>query len=475
MNAPPRVVGRWLVVAALATALGACGDDDVAPAATCETAALQSALAGAAPGASVAIGACEITGTFTIPPGVAMVGAGVGATVLRGDGGAPVVDLAAGASLRGVSVIVPSGTGIRARGAGVFEVREVALDVARGIGLAARDASSITLSAVRITGPVTSDNARTIGSPGDAAETGTFGILAYDVQGEAATDGLFLSDVEVRGFATAGIALVRSKLTWDAGDPSIPEVLEGNRGHGLMLFGGVAELRSVRACGTLSAAGLPGLTIAASEGASLVTDAMLVCDGDGFGVFQDASTAVHTGLEVRGLSQAGVWAQATGQLSIGAGSVLEDDGVAGVAAIDVERVTIEGTRIEAIREAPIPDGGAGAERMGDGLHAVRTSLSAPPLSVELDDVRFIDNVRVGALLDGFDERATLSLRAVTVRGSGDELGALAQRIVELPDGWDAEVVREGDTLANDAAFESLRRVLEVSGIIMPPAAPLLLD
>ena len=88
----------------------------------------------------------------------------------------------------------------------------------------------------------------------------------------------------------------------------------------------------------------------------------------------------------------------------------------------------------------------GREPVGDGIHVVSTGGT-----LEVRNVTLATNERVGLLLElQGGTTAGVTLEGVTVSGTGDEFGVLAQHGTPAP-GWDSGITRDPVTTINDAA------------------------
>lgn len=425
----------------------------------CAPGALEAALASAAPGDVVRVGACRLAGAFVVPDGVTLEGE-PGTVLVSVAGGAPVVDARAATEvrLRALAIEVGhGGVGLRVAGGGRLAASSLRIEVERGIAIGI-DATSATLVDVDLEGTVTAENAAFAGTtPATAA---AFGLVARDLDGHALT----LDRVHVAGFAMAGATFAGGAVTWTGA--GVPDV-ESTRAVGIAFVGTDATLEGLEIVDLLSGPGLPGVAVAAIPGgarAALHADALVVRDGDGHGLFASGTDVVLTDARFTSLGLAGVRLQ--GGTLVATNLTCVDDGGAGVLAIDAESVAIEGAVLADQRLVPLPSGTASV-LVGDGLEVVRDerSVGAPPLSLTLRDATFSGNARTGLLLDAADgPLGDLVLEAVTVDAQGSATGAIAQRVA-VPTGWDAMVLRTGAAVLNDARVSGL---VDPVGIMMPP-------
>ncbi len=423
----------------------------------CEPAALEGALAGAGPGDVVEIGACRLSGAFVVPDGVIL--SGQSGSVLASASDVAVVETRGSGTVRGLRVEVDhGGVGVLTRG-GTLGLTDVVVVVTRGIAVGV-DAGSLTATRVTLDGPITEEDAAFASMSPD--ETATFGLVARGLDPD---DSITLTDVRVTDFAVAGLSIGGGSLLWRGRDAG-PDV-EGVRGVGIALFGTTASLESVEVAAMRSGVGMPGIGVVASGLGGVATELtaeVRVHDGDGYGLFADASAVTLAGSEFADLGLMGVRLQG-GSLSA-TDLVAERNGGAGLMAIDTTSVSVERGRLDAQREAVFVTT-LGSVRVADGIQVVRDpeSAAAPPLDLQLVDVTLSGNARAGLLLDANDGAvARLRLEGLAVEASGAGYGAVTQRTA-VGAGWDAMVTRAGAAAANDAAFSS---AIDVVGIMMPP-------
>jgi hypothetical protein len=436
----------------------------------CDPVDLAVALDAAEAGEVVELGACRIEGTFVVPADVTLRGKGP-STILASREGA-VVTLATGSRLESLRVESAGTAAVVVRGAGRSAVTNVELALERGIGLGIDGGTSpITLSALRVTGPVRSENAmdarwiRVAGgpvstgscpvetcecTPGDvdaassrvcdrdgrwSAWTATIGLYARDAV-------LTLSDVEVTGLASHGVVADRTELEWTGG--AVRDVI----GVGVLLREGSSSLTNVTVEDVVS--GLRGVAsygVAATDGHALTSTSLAITGGERYGLVQLESTGTHTALAVRDQGDVGVWVERASQFALSGG--LSGNGFAGIVVTDSANVSLADARIETTRLVRRNVGTFGALELGDGLH-----LMGANVGLDVRRVRLAGNERVGVLLD---LATTARFEQVEVDAAGDAFGALAGSqdpaglVVSAPAGWDAGITRLGAAVANDVA------------------------
>ncbi len=411
----------------------------------CDLEALRAALAAAAPGALVQVGACRFEGvSLVVPPGVTLEGDGA-SSVLAGTG--PLVTLAEGAALRRVELEVDGGIGITARGA-TITVSDVELRVVRGVGVIVRGGRA-TLARVGIHGSATASLA-----PSAGPEVGSYGVAAID------GTTVELSDLEIDRGGPWGVIVDSSALTWRGG--AVRETV----GTAIYVANGSASLVDVRVEDVLQGLQpLPSCGLVATAGASIDATRLAVVGSEGLGVLVDASSGTFDALSVGDARYGGVWVQdSTGVVFTGI--ALARNGLAGLtavaSAIDVDGGTVESTT----RELAIY-GEVGAMSAGDGIALVRPSGATRISGVDVEG-----SARIGVLVD-VAAGALASVTLVDVAVGGETLGCLAQEDgARVPlGGWDAGVTRSGAALANDGAQATPLAPLDPLASRNVPVAP----
>lgn len=436
------------------------------PSGVCTASELTAALAEAAPGDTVLLGACPISGAFTVPAGVAVEGT-TGTVLTSIEGSAPILDVsvATGSRVDGVELAVDhGGMGIRGRGEGTLSLSRLTIRVTRGIGVGLRGVGA-ELRDVEVSGPITEANA--LFASTNPAETGTVGL----VMAEVGAGSVSIARLHVSGFSVAAVAVGGGTLTWEGSVVANQVDVDSTGALGIGLFGTHATLTSVAVENMFSGLGQPGVAIAvgpdASGAGTLDATELSVESGEGYGIFADHARVTLTTAAFSGLGLAGVRIQG-GTLSATDLDCMGNGG-AGILAIDAESIEVERGRLDAQRNVPF-NTAIGSQTIGDGLEIVRDPMSgdlAPPLDLRLVDVTFAGNERAGLVLDAANGAiARLELIGVSVTSEGTGLGAITQRA--SPDaGWDAMVSRSGAALTNDATFTD---TISVLGIMMPPAS-----
>lgn len=388
---------RFLLVMALVSA--GCGNADESP---CNARDLERALAAAGAGDTVEVGACRIEGSFTVPDGVTLVGAGTERT----------------------TIAVSSGTGLEL--AGSAEVAELS-----------------------VVGNVTRTSAGSIPPTPDGTTTALIGIHA-----ESAGD-VVLRDVSVRGFARFGALFVGADVTWTGGAAS------DNLGTAVMFSGGSADLGDLEICGTMRGLRLAAYGLVIADGAMALTRDVQVCDGEAFGVLHHGGTGMHQDLVVTGNGEPGFWVQENANVSIiGAGSLFAGNALAGLYAVGTPTVRVSDARIEGSTLATrVGPGGTEMIEVGDGAQLVLDDGA----TIAFRNTTFAGNARVGLLVDvrGDGLPAGVTFDSVTVESSGTANGAILQNASGpiAPGTWDGGITRSGSATALDPSVADRFAVL----------------
>jgi hypothetical protein len=407
-------------------ALAACDDG------LCEGETLRARLGRASEGETLQLGECAVEGPLSIPAGVTLRGAGPGRTVVVGSGEESAIVLGSGATLSGLTVRVERGRALEARAARALTIQDVALE-----------------------GPVRAEDAAELPALPSAGETATHGLLLVDAEAE-------LERVTVRGFARFGALLVQSQVRWTSGDA------DRNRAVGVMVAGGSLVLEEVRVCGTLAGVGVvPTYAAVIRDGARLESRELEVCDSAGYGVLHDDAIAAHVDFVGHGNTLAALWAQRSPSFTLaGAGTLLEDNGLGGLLAIDVAELEVFDATIRTTRSLRRIEG-AGSVTVGDGVHLDLATASG----LRVEGLRLEDNGRAGLLAqiaDGVLPSGVIG--SVHVTSSGEAFGVVAQSESTLIASGprDAAVERHGAAAAND---ESLANRLDVVSAVAPMFFP----
>lgn len=444
---------KAVLVVALTLLAAGCTD----PGGICDPLELEEALAGAYPTETVQAGACRITGAFTVPAGVTLRGRGRGETTIVGAAGAAAVRVIPGAEpavLADLGVRSEGPVGVLVRGEGGAAVLEsIAVRASRGVAIGVEGLDRVEVRGARLEGPVTRDNAGQIPPEPAPEDWATHGLVLVRVADAV------LSDVDANGFARFGVLIVDGETDWRTGDAS------ANLGSGLMVHGGHAFLEGLVLCGMMQGVSLiPPYGAVFVAGAEVETQGLEVCDCEGPGTIHELASVRHVDLSAHGNRDAAVWVQDSPAFELsGAGTSISGNRFAGVVLVDSGEARLAGGTIEGSVTASRIFRTLGTVAVGDGVQLVR-----PSGRVDLSSLRLVENERVGLLLelDGSTDPA-ITLDGVTVSGSGAELGAVAQGPA-VPEGWDSGVLREGATGANDAAHTG---ELQIVDLVAPDDMP----
>lgn len=448
------MMGRLLLVAVLGAT--ACSEERGELAASCDPGEIASALSAAEPGDTVRVGACRVTGSFTVPAGVTFEGVSTGDSVIVGSPGdvaLTLVPAADGTRLRNLTVESAGAAGILVEGGGSAAIEHVDVSATLGLAIGVEGVDDLALTNVSVDGPVDAARATELVPPVAATDAATHGLVLVNV-GAAR-----LSDVVTSGFAQFGALFAGSDVTWSGGGAP------ANLGTGLMAAGGRLTLSSLDLSGTFEGLQLvPAYGAVFAAGADVDTTSLRVSDGEGYGLLHSEATARHIDLTARNNDMAAVWLQDCDHFELsGAGTGLVGNGLAGVVVVDSSDVTIRHAHIDATTTRTKLVEETGSVQVGDGIQLVGTTDA-----VTLEDLTLSSNARVGILVDlGGGTLDDFAIAQVSVDGTGEQLGAVVQGGT-APAGWDDGVTRQGATSANDAA---LADELGVVGIVGPSDLP----
>jgi hypothetical protein len=453
---------KTLLVSALVVwGAAACSNEPARPAAD----RLTAALADAEPGDRIRIGAGTVTGSFRIPPGVTLEGQGEGETFVVAPAGQdePAVVLEPGSAdeattVRGLTVASDAGYAVTAAGDGAgtgnVQLENVEVRVQLGLGIGIQDVERAALTNVRVQGPISLEapNGPSNATPANSASHGIVLVRVQDAQ---------LAEVTANGFALFGALFVDSTTTWSGGAAS------ENMGTGTMVHGGAADLNNVEFCDELQGVRLlPAFGAVFTAGADVASEALNTCNTEGVGLFHADASGRHTDIAATGNAEAAMWVQDSTDFELrGAGTMVADNGLAGVIAVNSSGLLLRDGEIRSTELAPRVLAEAGLIEVGDGVQLVGSTDD-----VVLNGLRLTENARVGMLLDLEGDSTTgITFEQVTVDGSGEQLGVIGQD-GELRPGWDQGVARMGATLTNDVDFTgTLDVVMAVSPTDYPTA------
>ena len=444
---------RWgVLVGSLGIAVGACGD---APG-ICSSGELTAALAAAAPGDVVEIGACRVEGRFTVGAGVTL--RGVGPESILASAGTAIELAGDGATLDALRIEHGGGHGIVAMAAGAIAIRHVAVDGTLGRAAIGIDGpSSVLLQDVTVGGPVTREAAGSVPADATATDTLLYGIVLVGV------DDARFERVSVSGFGEAGVVSMDSALSWTGGD------VGNNLGIGVWVNAGQATLRDLTIHDTLRGFRMtPTYGLIGRAGADVQTMGLTVSGSHaGFGLVQEGGTARHTGLISEHHDYGAVLAQRTTTFELTGASEIRDNNFAGMIAVEAGGLTVEDTAVTTTSSMSHVFGDWGSVIVGDGIQLVH-----PMAGTQLRRVSVDANERAGILLDlAGGDASSVTLTEVSANSAGAGLGCVAQN-GSIVAGWDSGLVRSGAALANDPGFTGH---LDSVGIIGPSDLPLSTD
>ncbi|MBW2463615.1 MAG: hypothetical protein JRH11_18330, partial [Deltaproteobacteria bacterium] len=225
---------RYILSVFLVLSLGLAFGCDGGDGAVGDSESLSAALASASPGDRVCLTAGVFQGSFDVPAGVELCGAGAGLTRIVGPAGSPALRVVPGGTMhsviRDVTVEAQGAFAVFSIGPGDLEIIDTDVDVpSYGAGIGAESLSSLTLTNVNVMGPVTEVNAGDMPLEPTIDNSANYGVVAVSVMTVEA------SSVEVSGFAHVGVLSVSSNLNWDGGG------VFSNLGTGLLVHGGTAD------------------------------------------------------------------------------------------------------------------------------------------------------------------------------------------------------------------------------------------
>jgi hypothetical protein len=439
-------MSRFLPLGALALLtlplVSACGND------VCDDPA--GALAAAVDGETVSMGSCRATGNVTVPAGV----------IFRGEPGSVLagrVTLEPGSSLSGITI---EAGGVVASGSeGSVTIDNVTVEMETGVAVRIEGIGA-DLSGVTLRGTVTADNATDVPPMPVGDEWPTHGLLLVDAG--SAESPVELNDVEVSGFARFGALFRNSHVEWRGGGASENLTVGAMAERGSITVEGASFERNYQGVQPF-----PAFGAVFTDGVEVATTDVQVSENEGYGLLHDDATVGHVDLVATNNGDAAVWVQAGRSFMLaGESSMLAGNLLAGVVLVETPDAMIQDATIDTSSLATRIDGETGMVQVGDGVHAVVGSASG----LIFDGLTMTGNERAGMLLDVADGSVDGAVMDVTVDGSGESLGVIAQGPAGvIPSGtWDENVTRLGATVANDAALDE---ALDIVGLIGPMFVP----
>jgi hypothetical protein len=445
------VRSRIFVLVLLSAA--ACGDGDQ----LCTAEELTTALAEASSGDEVEIGACSITGHFTVPSGVMVRGRGSSMSRLVSDSSDPILIGTANAGddpivVRDLLLESSAVAGILVRGAGSAIVEQVQVNVGLGFGVAAEELASFHATSLVLRGPFNETNLAAVPFSLTATSAALAGLAVSGVQA------VVMNGVDTAGFAYAGAAFANSDTMWIGGKAS------DNVSAGIVVEGGSFTASNAEVCRTLQP-----LTVRLAAGAFfgggavIETDTFNVCDSQGYGMLQDEGSARHVGLQASGNANAAVWLQKTISAEI-SGEISGND-FGGLIAVETQALTIDTATISMTQDVPRAFETFGSRRIGDGIQLVN-----PMQSTMLRNVKLHGNERTAILIDlAGGSTSNIMFDRVGATSVSANKGAVVAQNGMVIDGWDNGVLRQGGATPESDAM--LAGTLQIVGAVGPCDRP----
>lgn len=408
----------------------------------CDGDSIMNQLADARPGDVVNIGACTISASVFVPPGVTLQGMGsslstIDALEFLALGAETQADLVT--VVRGLMVVSSHGS-VLVQGDGDVVFEDVILEVEAGTGLIANGTGHIDLRQVEVHGPISADNSRDERwLEQDAAQS--VGIGLFHVAGAT------LSDVEVDGMARAGV--YAENIDLEAVRLSVRNTL----GHGVLIFGGTSSFEALEITDTHQ--GLrrdPSIAFVARDAAWTV-DGFVIERSERYGIVAQGGAVAIDNLAAHDGGDVALWVGDATAVQLGGNNTIDEMRFAGVVLVDSQGVDIRNlslsnvavqTRVGAFGEFPFLE-------LGDGLHLIGDLAGA---HFENIDIRGAG--RVGILLELIESEAP-TFNSVQVDAPSSALGAVAGRSAGMPfelnidvePAWDAGITRDSDSHIRD--------------------------
>jgi len=442
------MVRRFTAVASLLTLAGCASVTEVA----CDWDAVVEALARAAPGDTVYVGACTIEGgSLLVPPGVNLQGFTTETTVFVLSGELLVLGAPDGcSSVRRMTVVSEERIGISGRGPGGVCIEDVRVEAELGRGISGEHLSRFEVRRVVLRGPVTPSNADSEPLEPDDETAATYGLMMLCVEDAV------LEDVDARGFSYAGVAASDTILSWSSGFAG------DGLGSAVLIHASEAEIANVEISGVLQGTRLiPPYGLVADQ-SRVATSGLYVHDSGGYGALYNGGASVQDDAIFEGMDEAGSWVQ-LGALEVRR-SLYADNHLAGIASYGAGDLRIEETsilrtalRTRIVSTMPVD--------VGSGL----LIQSRHDGALVLSDVHLEDNADWGALLllqEGFDH--SVSFEGVTVLPAGRGFGVLGG---PLPAGWQTGITPPEATSETPVGSDYGWPSVSVDAGLVPPLPP----
>jgi hypothetical protein len=414
------VLGLW--------AFASCGSDENDNGGACsDEACLHEQLSEASPGDTVELKAGTFEGSFSLPAGVTLKGAGSGSTTLKFLGEGPVLEAptAGGGTtkIQGLTIEAGAGGGISSEGScsggtDALELKDLSIASTGGVGLQVWEACSVKADNVDFTGNVDSENKNGIPVDPDKTRYAVVGMALVKV-GQAD-----LTQVTATGFAAYGVVLYETTTVWDGGE--VQELV----GTGIQADGGSADagevvvtLRNLTVHHVWKGATPYGFGVVASNGVHLVTENVTIENNDTAGLMMDNATGDHKDSKIRSNKNRGVWLQHCNLPRAGETQTViihgqntdldENHGVA-VGIYKSKNVSISDGHINNTHKTIMPTESGGDTQIGDAIEIFESD------QLTFTDLTLDNNERAGIVLDGGTLATTnVTFTNVQISGEGD--------------------------------------------------------
>lgn len=432
-----------------AGALAACGGDGGGQSRCADVGCLHRALAEAGPGDMIELEAGTFEGSFTLPAGVTLHGAGPDQTVLRfaGDGPVLVAEVGETGASRVADLAVEgvAGGGVLAEGAcaggdGVLELEHLAVSVQAGLGIGVWNACALRATDVTVTGNVDEQNKSGIVPAPDDTLFAVAGLALVQV-GDAR-----LTRVELSGAAAYGAVLYETPTAWSGGE------VHHLVGTGIQADGPVdVSLQDLAVHHVWQGATPYGYGIVASREVNLTTENVSLEDNEGLGLLINESSGDFSGLTVRSNNNRGVWVQfcnppQAGEPSVrihGTNTLFDANRGVALGVYVSTGVEVADATIQATEKFEVSNNGTG-ELIGDGIEIIESDQGT------FRDLIVQDNERAGVVVDCGDlESSDIQFDNVQISGEGDRGFVPQNGTVTTSPEVTTEALRQADELGGN--------------------------
>ena len=392
-------------------------------------------------------------GSFEIPQGIQIDGAGRNETIFKAKDDNPVLTVNTGTTLTtimGFSIEADINGGIITKGTGDFTITEVEVSTQGSYGVKISDLNNVIINGLYLRGNVTEEDSYTITPSPDETEYSISGLSLINLNSAQ------LNQVKAVKFASYGVIIIDSEVLWDNGE------IFNTVATGIFVGGeNTVTISNVSVYDVKKGITPYGYGIVATENATLITDNLTLKNNGLAGILMDHAFGQHSNLKILENKNRGIWIQfckpkdETNDMAVtilGTETLMSDNFGIAFGVFESKGIEMTGGEINNTSKTPVItyNDDVGLTDIGDAMEILKSDV------LKFKDITLNNNERAGIVLDGDMDllnsnenelpKLNVTFENVSIGGIGERGFSLQNAQIDMHPDVTSQALIDADTI-----------------------------